>query len=266
MMSTNADPLIVLREPPLATLIINRPESRNAVNAQLWRALADQANHLAQDRQVRVIIIRGAGDRAFISGADVAEFPAIRANAELTAEYDRLANQALQALINAPQPVLAMIHGVCFGGGVLLGLTCDLRFASENAKFAIPAGRLGLAYPFEMGVKRLVKIVGPANAADLLFSGRTLDAREALQMGMLNRVLPEAELEESTRDYALQMAESAPLALAAHKLEIQQAILNASERDAQHVEEALRHCLNSEDYREGIAAFLEKRKPQFTGN
>jgi enoyl-CoA hydratase/carnithine racemase len=183
----------------------------------------------------------------------------------LTAEYDRLANQALQALMDAPQPVIAMINGACFGGGVLLALTCDLRFANQDAKFAIPAGRLGLAYPFEMGVKRLVKIAGPANAADILFSGRTFDADEALRFGMLNRVLPSTELENFIREYALQMAESAPLSLAAHKLEIQQAILHDSENDAQRVEEAVRHCLNSEDYKEGIAAFLEKRRPLFTG-
>jgi enoyl-CoA hydratase len=257
--------LLILREPPLATLVINRPASRNAVNAEVWHRLAVEANALAQDPEVRVLIIRGAGDQAFISGADVAEFPALRANAELTAEYDRLANTALHALMNAPQPVVAMINGVCFGGGVLLALTCDLRFASEDAEFAIPAGKLGLAYPFEMGVQRLVKIVGPAQAADILFSGRAFDAKEALAIGLLNRVLPGAELENFTREYALKMAESAPLSLAAHKLEIQQALLGDSEKDVGRAEEAVRLCLNSADYQEGIAAFLEKRKPRFTG-
>jgi enoyl-CoA hydratase len=257
--------LLILREPPLADLVINRPASRNAVNAEVWRRLAVEANALAQDPEVRVLIIRGAGNQAFISGADVAEFPALRANAELTAEYDSLANTALQALMNAPQPVIAMINGVCFGGGVLLALTCDLRFADEDAKFAIPAGKLGLAYPFEMGVQRLVKIAGPAQAADILFSGRTFDAREALALGLLNRILPGAELENFTREYALKMAESAPLSLAAHKLEIQQALSGDSEKDVGRAEEAVRSCLNSADYQEGIAAFLEKRKPRFTG-
>ena len=257
--------LLILREPPLAYLIIDRPASRNAVNAEVWRALASETNALAQDGEVRVLIIRGAGDKAFISGADVAEFPALRANAELTAEYDRLANTALQAFIDAPQPVIAMINGVCFGGGLLLALICDLRFASEDAKFAIPAGKLGLAYPFEMGVQRLVKIAGPAHAADILFSGRTLDAREALAIGMLNGVLPGAELEQFTREYALKVAESAPLSLAAHKVEIQQALLHDSEKDLARAAEAVRRCLNSADYQEGIAAFLEKRRPRFTG-
>jgi enoyl-CoA hydratase/carnithine racemase len=265
MESTKEKPLLILREPPLAYLVINRPNSRNAVNAEVWRALADAARGLAQDEDVRVLIIRGAGDKAFISGADVAEFPAIRANAELTAEYDRLANAALQALMEAPQPVVAMINGVCFGGGVLLALTCDLRFANEDAKFAIPAGKLGLAYPFEMGVRRLVKIVGPAHAADILYSGRALDAKEALAIGLLNRVVSAEGLDRFTREYALQMAESAPLSLAAHKIEIHEAMLHDAAKDLQRAEEAVRYCLNSDDYKEGIAAFLEKRKPRFTG-
>jgi enoyl-CoA hydratase/carnithine racemase len=257
--------LLILREPPLAYLIINRPASRNAVNAEVWRSLAAEASALAQDKEVRVLIICGTGDKAFISGADVAEFPALRANAALTAEYDRLANSALQALLDAPQPVIAMIRGVCFGGGVLLALTCDLRFAGEDAKFAIPAGKLGLAYPFEMGVQRLVRIAGPAHAADILFSGRAFDAKEALAIGLVNRLLPGAELESFTREYALKMAQIAPLSLAAHKIEIQQALSRDSEKDLARAEEAVRRCLNSADYQEGIAAFLEKREPRFTG-
>jgi enoyl-CoA hydratase len=265
-MTENSEPVLqILREPPLAYLIINRPQSRNALNAEVWRALAVEAKALAEDEELRALIIRGAGDKAFISGADVAEFPAIRANAELTYEYDRLANAALQALMDAPQPVIAMINGVCFGGGVLLALTCDLRFAGAEASFAIPAGRLGLAYPFQMGVRRLVKIAGAAQAADILFSGRTFAAQEALAMRLVNQVLPTAELESFTRDYALKMAESAPLSLKAHKLAIQQAMSGDSETAEARAEEAIKECLNSADYQEGVAAFLEKRRPQFNG-
>ncbi len=262
MNEANENPLIISREPPLAWLVINRPASRNAINSEVWRELADAATQLAGDSAIRVLIIRGAGDKAFISGADVGEFPLLRANAGLTTEYDRIANEALEALRRAPQPVIAMINGACFGGGVLLALSCDLRFAADHAKFAIPAARLGLAYPPEMGVRRLVAIVGAAHAADILFSSRTLDAPEAYRIGMVNRVLANDELEAFTREYALQMAELAPLSLAAHKIEIQEAMLHG---DMTEAHEAVRRCLDSQDYQEGIAAFLEKRKPRFTG-
>lgn len=265
MTQSNELSLLVRREPPLAWLIINRPAARNALNTEVWRRLAAEARLLSEDKETRVIIIRGAGHEAFISGADVSEFPALRSNADLTAQYDNLANDALQALMNAPQPVIAMINGVCFGGGVLLSLVCDLRFASENARFAIPASRLGLAYPMERGVERLVSIVGPTMAADILLSGRVLDSAEALRSGMINRVYTSEEIESSVHEYATRIAELAPLSLAAHKLEIQQAMRQSETRDTARIQEAIRQCLDSEDYKEGVAAFLEKRKPRFTG-
>lgn len=265
MTQSTESPLITLREPPIGWLIINRPAARNALNTDVWRLLAEEVYHLSQTPDIRVIVIRGAGNEAFISGADVSEFPALRADAKTTSRYDQLANDALQALKNAPQPVLAMINGLCYGGGVLLSLTCDLRLAADSARFAVPAARLGLAYPMERGVERLVAIVGPTLAADILLSGRVLDAEEALNAGMINRVYASDELENEVRKYALKMAELAPLSLAAHKLEIQQAISSAENRDLAKVNEAIRRCLDSEDYKEGIAAFLEKRKPRFTG-
>jgi enoyl-CoA hydratase/carnithine racemase len=263
MNESTENPLLVLREPPIAWLVINRPFSRNAVNSRVWRKLAEEINRLAKDRAIHAILIRGAGDKAFVSGADVSEFPDMRSNADLTLEYDRLASTALDAILNAPQPVIAMINGACLGGGVLLAMTCDLRFAADHARFAIPAARLGLAYPLEMGVRRLVKIVGAANASDILFSGRVFDAEEALKIGMLNRVVAGVGLEVFTREYALNMAELAPLSHRAHKIEIQQAMFGDS--DFSRAEAAVRDCLNSKDHREGIAAFLEKRKPKFKG-
>jgi enoyl-CoA hydratase/carnithine racemase len=261
----NNDQLIVVNEPPLVWLAINRPAARNALNLDVWRAIGDAVCRISNDPDSRVIMIRGAGDHAFISGADIAEFPSNRSDANAVAEYDRIAHGALKAIIGAPQPVVAMVNGICYGGGVLLSLVCDLRFAGDHARFSIPAAKLGLAYTMELGVERLVRIVGPTNAADILLSGRSLDAEEALRMGMLNRVVPRADLEKVTREYALTVAERAPLSLAAHKLEIQQTFKSAPERDLERIKEAASRCFNSEDYKEGIAAFLEKRKPRFHG-
>ncbi len=257
--------LILRREAPLAWVVINRPEARNALTAAVWRGLAVAVRELAADRETRVIIVRGAGEQAFISGADISEFRAIRANAEMTATYDAHAVDAWQALTAAPQPVIAMINGVCFGGGMAVALACDLRFAAEHARFAVPATRLGLAYPFANGVERLVHVVGPTPAADILLSARPLDAQEALRIGLVNRVLPAKELEAATREYALAMADGAPLTIAAHKRAIQEALRNGNERDLAGLREMARRCFDSADYQEGIAAFLEKRKPRFRG-
>jgi enoyl-CoA hydratase/carnithine racemase len=245
-------------------LTVNRPGAHNALNAAVWAGLADAFGDLAADGEVRVIILRGAGERAFISGADISEFRALRADASAAAEYDRLSGRAWYAVGAAPQPVIAMINGLCFGGGVAVALACDLRFAADHARFAVPATRLGLSYPME-SIERLVHVVGPAHAADILLSARALDAAEALRIGLVNRAVPAAELEPATRAYALAMAEGAPLTLAAHKRAIHESLRPAAERDVATLREAMRRCFDSEDYQEGIAAFLEKRPARFRG-
>jgi len=256
--------LIIRREPPLAWCVVNRPAAHNALNAAVWRGLADRITALGHDDAVRVIVVRGAGERAFISGADITEFRELRGNAALTAEYDRLSARAWLALTGVRQPVIAMINGLCFGGGVSIAVACDLRFAADSARFAVPAARLGLAYPFP-AIERLVQVVGPTHAADILLSTRAFDAPEAERMGFVNRVVAHAELEATTRAYALAMAECAPLTVAAHKLAIQQCLKAAEARDIGAVQDAMRRCFDSADYQEGIAAFLEKRKPRFVG-
>lgn len=263
--SANRTAVTVRVEPPLAWVTIDRSEALNAMNTELWRALLTEVRALALNTDARVLILRGSGERAFISGADVAEFPSVRADAEMASVYDRMVSNAVDALIEAPQPTVAMINGLCLGGGVLLALMCDLRIAADHAQFSVPAARLGLAYPLEHGVERLINVVGPAHAADLLFSGRLVDADEASRMGLVNRVVPREELEPVTREYALTVAEGAPLSAAAHKLEIRQSLFPPSQRDIHRVREAINRCLNSDDYQEGIAAFLEKRTPRFTG-
>jgi enoyl-CoA hydratase/carnithine racemase len=257
--------LLVTVDPPLAWIIVNRPAARNALNLAVWRGLADQITRLAEHADVRIAILRGAGDEAFLSGADITEFPAIRADAAMTAEYDRCAGAALAAIVAVEKPVIAMINGLCFGGGCSVALACDLRFAADHARFAVPAAKLGLAYPFEHGVERLVRIVGPTHAADILLSGRPLHADDALRIGLINRVVPPAQLEAVTREYALRMAECAPLTLAAHKAAIQESLHPSGAAGRARIDRLVARCFNSADYREGVAAFLAKRKPTFTG-
>lgn len=257
--------IVVRRELPLGWVIVNRPAQRNALHAAMWRALGEAVQALAQDEAVRVVIVTGAGEQAFIAGADIAELKAQTENAQLIELNIRESLAGLNAITIAAKPVIAMINGACFGGGVLVAATCDLRFASATAQFGIPAGKLGLAYPFDEGVARLVNLIGPANAADVLLSGRAFDAEDARQMGLVNGVLPPEKLESYTREYALKLAETAPLSLAAHKLAIQQAQLSEAERDRPACLAAIKRCYESADHREGLQAFLDKRSPRFQG-
>ena len=215
------------------------------------------------DSEIRVIILSGAGDKSFISGADIGDLKEQLAHPELVAESYRFTTTLMQVISNAPKPVIAMINGHCFGGGVLIALACDLRFASDTAQFGIPAVKLGVAYPPEHGIARLVQTVGATHASDILLSGRTLDATEAVRIHLINRVVQVTALETFTREYALNLAQGAPLSLAAHKLAIQQAML--FERDPARVEAAVQNCYRSRDCHEGLAAFLEKRASQFQG-
>jgi enoyl-CoA hydratase/carnithine racemase len=259
-----SDSLLVHREAPLAWVTVNRPAAHNALNAAVWAGLASAFTELATDAEIRVIILRGAGDKAFISGADISEFRALRADADAAVEYDRLSGRAWRAIGETVQPVIAMVNGLCFGGGVAVALACDLRFAADGARFAIPATKLGLSYPME-SIERLVHVVGPTHAADILLSARALTAQEALHIGLVNRVVPAADLEGVTREYALSIAAGAPLTVAAHKRAIRESLRPAAERDHDALREAMRRCFDSEDYQEGIAAFLDKRPPRFRG-
>lgn len=252
----------VRRELSLGWVVVNRPAARNALNAAMWHALGAAVQSLAEDESIRVIILTGAGDKAFIAGADIAELQAQAEDDQLIEANIRESLTGLRAITDASKPVIAMINGACFGGGVLIAVTCDLRFASDRAQFGIPAVKLGLAYPVEEGVLRLVNTIGPAQAADVLLSGRAFDAPEAARMGLVNRVLAADELAAFTRAYALQLAEGAPLSLKAHKLAIQHALRAQSTEQAAA---ASRACYASADHREGLRAFLEKRPPVFRG-
>ncbi len=251
------------RDGAVLWVTIDRPDCRNALSLQTWAELHD-AVRWASREEFRVLVITGSGREAFVSGADIREFPVARANPQQAVEYDRVSHAALLAITEIEQPVIARINGLCFGGGVALALACDIRLATADARFCIPAVRLGLSYPLATGIVPLVRTMGPSAAADLLLSGRVVGAEEALALGLLSRVVPMAELDRETRAYAERLAAAAPLTLAAHKAAIR-ALMAEVPLGLEVVEEKIRRCFASEDYREGVEAFLGKRKPQFRG-
>lgn len=259
------EPLLFHKEPPLAWITFNRPEKRNAVSLEMWQALSGFVAQAAEDDDIRVLLIRGAGEEAFISGADISQFGKVRSDASTTVEYDRATGTALASLANLEKPVVAMIQGICFGGGCSVAVMCDLRLCSDDSRFCIPAARLSVAYPVERGVERLVHVVGAANATEILVTARVYNATEAHHMGLVNRVYPRAELESATREYALKIADNAPLSVAAHKFFVRESSKAANLRDMEKIRAWSARCFNSTDYKEGVNAFMEKRRPKFQG-
>lgn len=258
------DELLVERADGIATIVFNRPAVRNALTLAMWTALPGIVEDLARDDAVRAVVLRGAGELAFASGADISEFEAVRRDRATAEAYNARTEAACAALVACPKPTVAMIHGACMGGAVALAMACDLRFAAETARFAIPAARLGIVYGLS-AVRRLVGLVGPAAAKDILFSARVFDAREALALGFVDRVLPPEELAPYTYQYLGRVADNAPLTVRAAKLTVEAVLEDGGASRAAWLQELQLQAYESEDYREGTRAFLEKRPPRFRG-
>ncbi|MCS6891443.1 MAG: enoyl-CoA hydratase [Rhodovarius sp.] len=248
----------------VGTITFNQPEKRNAMSIAMWDGLAAALDHFAADATVRCVVLTGAGDKAFVSGADISQFEQSRSDAEAQRAYGRMTLGGRRKLATFPKPVIAKIRGFCMGGGLGIAMSCDIRIAAEGSEFGIPAARLGIAYGFDM-VKNLVALVGPAHAHMILMTGARFPAEEALRMGLINKLVPAAELDEAVAALTRQIAENAPLSLIANKRTVQAVLADPAERDLAAIEAAADACFDSQDYVEGRRAFMEKRKPVFTG-
>jgi len=257
-------PLLVDVIGDVAVVTFNNPRRHNALSGEMRAALPAVLGALQADSAVHAVVLTGAGDKAFISGADISEFAERRTTAAARAEYDRgwaALNHSWQSL---QKPVIAMIRGFCLGAGLLIALQADIRIASADSQFGIPAARLGLAPGFA-SVDTLVSLVGPAWAAEVLFTARRFPAAEALRMGLVNRVVPAVDLQDEAMALARGIAHNAPLTVAAGKAAIRAAGQPPDRRDVARVEAMIEACFASDDYREGQRAFAEKRPPHFTG-
>jgi enoyl-CoA hydratase len=255
--------ICIERDGAIGSLIVDHPERRNALNAEMWRQIPKLAAELDQDPSVHVVIMRGAGEEAFVSGADISEFSQLRTGGA-AAQYDAENVQAFAALSALQKPLIAQIHGFCFGGGVALSACADLRYAADDALFAVPAARLGLGYPLS-AAQQLVRLLGQAHAKELFFTARRFPAAEALRLGLLHEVFPKAELDARVRAIAEGISQNAPLTLRAFKLAAAELLKPAAARSDAAAEAAISDCFHSADYREGVDAFLNKRSPRFSG-
>jgi enoyl-CoA hydratase/carnithine racemase len=249
--TVKTEKLLLQKDGPIGWIIFNQPEKRNAVSQEMWQAMPEYVADLAADPAIRVVILRGAGEAAFVAGADISQFKDRRRNAADEEEYRRISGAGSESLARLGKPLVAMIQGFCLGGGVSIAITCDLR--------------IGLGYHY-MGLEKLMSLIGPANTKELFFTARTdFSAQDALRMGLVNQVVPKADLERFTRDYATTMSRNAPLTLRSAKASVEQLLRPEDGRDYALLDKLIKDCFDSQDYQEGVKAFSEKRRPQFQG-
>ncbi len=256
--------MLATKDDGVGLITFNQPEKRNAMSIEMWGGLGEILDEFREDNDVRVVILTGAGNQAFVSGADISQFEKNRANADAQREYDRLTSAGRDKLHSFPKPMIARIRGFCLGGGLAIAMQTDLRIAAVDSQFGIPAARLGIAYGFD-GLRNLVHLVGPAHARMILYTANRIDAQEAERIGLINKMVSDEELNDTVLDIARTIADNAPLSVAASKLTINEVLKDPGDRDIEAIRRASAACFDSADYREGRTAFMEKRRPRFQG-
>ena len=263
-LETTTEKLLAHKDGAIGWITFNNPARHNAVSMSMWESLPRALSAFERDPEVRVVVVRGAGEKAFVSGADISEFKEKRASKEAAEAYNAAGDAAHVALQEFSKPTIAMVRGYCIGGGCAVAIDCDMRIAAEDSVYAIPAGRLGLGYRYD-GIRRLIDLVGPSFASEIFYTARKFSAQEAAAMGLINRLVPVAELETYTRNYAAMIADNAPLTLAAVKRSVLERYKDPSVRDLERCQAMVDACFASADYEEGRSAFMDKRRPVFKG-
>jgi enoyl-CoA hydratase/carnithine racemase len=261
---SGTDKMLSRKEGGVGYVTFNNPERLNAVSLDMWDATKRILDGFAADNDIRVIVLTGAGGKAFVSGADISKFESERANLESSRAYSKRADAAYSSIYEFPKPTIAMIRGYCIGGGLGLATCCDLRIATDNSRFAVPAAKLGIGYGY-VGLKRLTDIVGPAFAKEIFYTARQFDAQEALAMGLINRAVPTADLETYVKSITDMICANAPLTIKAVKYTVGEILKDDDKRNVARTVEMVETCYGSRDFTEGRTAFMEKRKPVFTG-
>ena len=254
--------ILVHRDGAVGTVVFSNVDKHNAMTGKMWEILPARIAELDADPDIRVIVLAGDGDQAFVSGADVSQFDAERTEPAAQQRYHAVVEAAYQAPARATKPVLAQIRGICMGGGLGLAAACDLRICADDARFRMPAGRLGLGYS-QSGVHRFVALIGVQSTYDIFYTARVFDSAEALRIGFVGGVVAAAALAPTVRELAAAIAENAPLTLAATKATINAWLRDPTDRHAADAQAAIDRANGSDDYREGVRAFAEKRKPVF---
>ena len=248
----------------VGVVTFNNPGKRNAMSLDMWEGLGHALTDLRDDEDVRVVILVGAGDKAFVSGADISQFEKTRHNAAASEEYSRRSAAQRALLADYPKPTISCIRGFCLGGGMQVAMLTDIRIAAQDSQFGIPAAKLGIAYGYD-GLRHLVSLVGPSWARLIMYTGMKIDSAEALRIGLVDRVVPNGELWDATMEIARTISGNAPLAIQAAKITIAQVLKDPAARDMDAIKKIGSACMDSEDFREGRQAFMEKRNPKFKG-